>query len=147
MIEEEINVIAGKLSDLLPLFIRKLMRPFELKTRDLTSPLQMYVMLILSEKEMSTLTELADEMNMSKQQMTPIINKLHDNGFVQREQDNIDRRSVNLRLTSAGVDLLGNRCQEVNLLMKRKIEGLDKDDLQTLGHALDDLFRIIHKIS
>ena len=147
MIEEEIDGIARKLSDLLPLFIRKLMRPFELKTRDVTSPLQMYVMLILSEKEMSTLTELADEMNMSKQQMTPIINKLHDNGFIQREQDNIDRRSVNLRLTSVGVDFLENRCQEVNLLMKRKIEGLDKDDLQTLVHALDDLFRIIHKIS
>lgn len=146
MIEEEINEIAEKLSDLLPFFTRKFMRPFELQMRNITSPLQLHVMLILSEKELSTLTELSYEMNMSKQQMTPIINKLHDNGFVLREHDNIDRRSVNLKLTSVGVDFLENIFININRIMKRKIECLDKNDLHTLDHALDDLFRIIHKI-
>jgi len=145
MIEEEQSKIAEKLTDLLPSFTRKFMRPFTLLMKNIT-PLHLHVMHILSEKELSTLTELSYEMSMSKQQMTPIINKLHDNGFVLREPDTIDRRSVNLKLTSVGIDSLENIREDLNRIMKRKIECLDENDLHTLHHALDDLFRIIHKI-
>lgn len=146
MREEELNEIAEKLSDLLPLYRRKLMRPCEIKTKNITSPLQLFVLLIMSEKEMSNLTDLSDEMNMSKQQMTPIINKLQANGFVQREQDQFDRRSVNLRLTSVGVDFLKASYKDMNRSMKLRIGGLDKNDLYSLRDALENLFRIIHKI-
>lgn len=147
MIEEEINEIAEKLTNLLPLFTRSFMRPFQLQLKNVTSPLHLFAMQLLSEKELSTLTELAYTMNMSKQQMTPIINKLHDNGFVLREQDNIDRRSVNLKLTSVGIDFLQNICKDINRNMVRKIKYLDENDLHALDQALDDLFIIIHKIS
>jgi len=146
MIEEEINEIAEKLTNLLPLFTRSFMRPFQLQLKNVTSPLHLFAMQLLSEKELSTLTELAYTMNMSKQQMTPIINKLHDNGFVLREQDNIDRRSVNLKLTSVGIDFLQNICKDINRNMVKKIIYLDGNDLHALDQALDDLFRIIHKI-
>jgi len=146
MIEEEINEIAEKLTNLLPLFTRSFMRPFQLQLKNVTSPLHLFAMQLLSEKELSTLTELAYTMNMSKQQMTPIINKLHDNGFVLREQDNIDRRSVNLKLTSVGIDFLQNICKDINRNMVKKIKYLDGNDLHALDQALDDLFRIIHKI-
>ena len=146
MLEEELNEIAEKLSDLIPLYRRKLMRPCKIKMKNNTSPLQLFVMLIMSEKEMSNLTELSDEVNMSKQQMTPIINKLQANGFVQREQDQLDRRSVNLWLTSVGVDFLKDSYNDMNRSMKLRIAGLDKNDLYTLKDALENLFRIIHKI-
>lgn len=145
--EEEINKIAEKLTNLLPSFTRKFMRPFELQIKNVTSLLHVALLHNLREKELSTLTELSITMNMSKQQMTPIINKLHENGFILREQDNLDRRSVNLKLTSVGIDFLENIRKDINRTMAKKIYCLDKNDLHTLDHALDDLFKIINKIS
>ena len=106
--EIEKNQIAKKLSDLMTLFVRKLMRPVGQLTRNITSPLHMNVMTILSEKEMYTITELSNEMLISKQQMIPIIDKLVDSGFVKRERDNVDRRSKRISITSVGLNFLYN---------------------------------------
>lgn len=138
--------IAGMLSQLMPLFARKFLRPLEQHTRNITSPLHMHAMIILSEKEMFTMTELSNEMYISKQQMTPIIDKLVDNGFVQREHDNIDRRSIRISLTSAGLKFLDEINKGTATMVKSKIESLDNDDLNFLYQALDDLLRIISKI-
>jgi DNA-binding MarR family transcriptional regulator len=143
----ELNKIAKKLSDLMPLFSRKLFRPLEQLTKNITSPLQMHAITILREKELFSMTELSNEMNISKQQMTPIIDKLIDSGFVQREHDDIDRRSIKISLTSIGIDFLDDISKEMTSFMKSQIEGLDEDDLHSLNHALDDLYRIIKKIS
>lgn len=147
MIDVNMDEIAKKLCDLMQLMTRKLLRPIEQLTKNFTSPLQLHTMLILSEKKFSTMTEISRDINISKQQMTPIIDRLIDTGFVHREHDNIDRRSVNINLTSAGVDFLDNFGKNITSVMKRKIECLDNDDLHSLHHALDDLSRIIHKIS
>lgn len=145
-IENKKNGIAGMISQLMPLFARKFMRPLELHTRNITSPLHMHALIILSEKEVFTMTELSNEMYISKQQMTPIIDKLVDNGFVQREHDNIDRRSIKISLTSAGLRFLDDTNKDTATMIKSKIEKLDTDDLNSLHLALDDLQRIISKI-
>lgn len=144
--EKENNRIAEKLSDLLPLLARKLMRPLEQHTRNLTSPLHMHALNILGEQESFTMTELSNEMNASKQQMTPIIDKLVDSGFVQRKHDDIDRRSIKISLTPDGFEFLNNLNQEIAAIVKGKIECLDKDDLISLDNALDNLYRIINKL-
>lgn len=147
MIEElEINEIAKKMSNLVPLFARRLLRPLEQEAKNLTSPVHMHTMTVLCEKEYFTMTELSNEMTMSKQQMTPIIDKLVANGYVQRKHDTIDRRSIKICLTSVGIDFLNNINNEVTNILKKKIECLDKDDLASLNDALDNLFRIINKI-
>lgn len=144
--ELEKNEIAKKLSNLMPLIMRKLMRPLGQLTRNITSPLHMNIMTILSEMEMCTMTELSNEMHISKPQMTPIIDKLVDNGFVKKEHDNVDRRSRRISITSIGLNFLDNINNNVTSIMKIIIEDLDKDDLISLNHALDDLYRIISKI-
>ena len=144
--EIEKNQIAKKLSDLMTLFVRKLMRPVEQLTKNITSPLHMNVITILSEKEMYTMTELSNELLISKQQMIPIIDKLVNSGFVKRERDNVDRRSKRISITSIGLNFLDNVNNEVTSIMKTKIEYLDEDDLFSLHRALDDLYRIISKI-
>lgn len=50
------------------------------------------------------------------------------------------RRSIKISLTSVGLDFLVNFNQEITNIMKSKIECLDKDDLISLHHALDDLY-------
>ena len=144
--EKETKKIAKKLSNLIPLFTRRLMRPLERHTRNLTSPMHMHALDILSEQESFTMTEISNEMHASKQQMTPIIDKLVDSGFVQRKHNDIDRRSINISLTPVGLEFLNNFNQEITAIVNGKIECLDKDDLIALDNALDDLFRIINKI-
>lgn len=140
------NELAKKLSNFIPIFAGKLLRPFEQQIKNLVSPLHMQTMTILSEKELFTMTEISNEMTMSRQQMTPIIDKLVDSGFVQREHDNIDRRSIKISLTSVGLDFLNNFNNQIANIIESRIDCLDKDDLISLNHALDDLYRIIYKI-
>lgn len=92
------------------------------------------------------MTELSQQMNMCKQQMTPLIDKLIDNGFVNREHDSADRRSLRISLTSEGADLLKNIQQNVLEILTQKVECLDQKDLESLHTALDDFYRIFKKI-
>jgi len=144
--ELEINEVAKQLINLLHLFSRKLLRPLEHMTKNLASPLQIHTMIVLNEKKLLTMTELSNEMTISKQQMTPIIDKLIDSGFVHRKHDDIDRRSVNISLTSLGINFLEDIGKEMTSIIQQRIEGLDKADLLSLNQALIDSSRIINKI-
>lgn len=146
MEEVTLNEIAEKLGSVIPVFFRKLTRPLEQGTKNLISPLQIHALEILSEREISTMTELSNELKISKQQMTPMIDKLIKSGFVLREHDSVDRRSVKISLTQSGLSFLNDFRKDIHATLKGQIESLDEDDLLCLNNALSDLFRIINKI-
>lgn len=144
--EAEIYEIADKLSGLIPTFKRRFVRPLEQHIKYALTPMQMHVMTILSEKKYLSMTELSQETEMCKQQMTPLIDKLIDNGFVNREHDCTDRRSLKVSITPEGANLLKDIHQNVLKILKEKIEGLEQNDLEGLSKALDEFYRVFKKI-
>ena len=141
-----INDVAKELSELIPTFVNKFIRPLEQQTKNCISPMQMHALFFLSQKETLTMSELSNGMKTSKQQMTPIIDKLVTSDFVRREHDDLDRRSVKIRLTSSGLDFINNCQKDMCNEISQKIRCLNDDDLHALHHSLSDLYRIIHKI-
>jgi Transcriptional regulators len=146
MQEIDISEVAKELSELLPTFHKNFIRPFEHQAKNFMSPLLVHTIMILSKSEMLSMTELSNKMQVSKQQMTSIVDKLIENKFVYREHDEADRRSIKIGLTSSGLDFCHNIHKRIINDIKSKLEHLNKDDLLSLHNALNDIYKIFHKI-
>ena len=132
--------------NLISLLDQKFVRPMDQQFRTIISPLQVDVLALLTKKD-ATMTELSNKMFISKQQMTPIINKLVTKNLVQRTYVNDDRRLIRISITPAGLQLLENIKENALKIIADKLMNLDDNDKLCLSQTLADLHRIIHKIS
>jgi DNA-binding MarR family transcriptional regulator len=147
MKEKNIDAVTMELSKIIPLFQQKLIKPFEQIAKSKISPMQFYVMLTLKEKCDLAMTQLSNELLISKQQMTPIIDKLIEFGFVDRKHDKKDRRIVKISLSSSGKLFLEKQKMEMFDMLKTKMQSLDDDDLSTLYKAFLEVRRVIEKLA
>lgn len=147
MKDKDLDEAARDLSSLLPTFDRKFIRPHEQQTRHIVSPLTIHVLTILAKTETATMTELAQEIKIAKAQLTPIVDKLCESNCVCREHDPTDRRFINIRITPTGVAMLHNLQNTLYQTVRSKLEFLDSQDLLSLQNALNELYRIINKMT
>ena len=89
-------------------FQRKLIRPSEHLHRDSLSPIQFQALGTLSQFGPQSMSELAAVLMISKQQLTPVVDKLDRMGLVIRTGDALDRRVIRLGLSPGGYDFLNN---------------------------------------
>jgi DNA-binding MarR family transcriptional regulator len=144
---KNIDAITMELSGLLPLFQQKLIKPSEHLAKSKISPMQFYVLFKLEEKGDLSMTQISNELLTSKQQMTPIIDKLIECGFVERKHNEIDRRVIEITLLSSGKQFLEKQKMDIFDMLKNKMQILSDDDLSTLYKALLEIRRIINKLS
>jgi DNA-binding MarR family transcriptional regulator len=131
---------------LLPLLNKKFIRSMNLELRTILTSMQINVLVVLVEKK-ATMTELSNEILIPKQQMTPLIDKLVSEGFVQREYDAIDRRIIRISITPLGLDILVKIKEKALAVLETKLKKLDQNDLLCLNKALTDICKIINKIT
>ena len=131
---------------LIPLLDKEFVRPIDQQFKAILSSAQVHVLVILKEKK-ATMTELSQEMLMSKQQMTPIIDKLVAEGFVRREYDDIDRRIIRIGITPSGLAICESVKEKSLGLLEKKIERLEEQDVLRLNTAIRELQHLIHKMA
>ncbi|MDD3243316.1 MAG: MarR family transcriptional regulator [Eubacteriales bacterium] len=95
----------------------KIQKPFGDIFKEKLSTMQFSTMSILKRYGLLTMGELAEKMNMPKQQMTQIVNKLVEIGFAVRHSDEHDRRIIRISTTQEGDALL--RATAINFWTKR----------------------------
>jgi len=134
------------LAGLLPLMHRKVMRPACQMGRCTLTPLQFIALMLILDQEAKTMTELADKMEVSKQQMTPIVDKLVGAGFVQRSQDAADRRIVKLSVTQGGMEFLDNHLRQVGKSLEERMGFLSETEFAQLDQAVTTLTAICEKM-
>lgn len=146
MNEEILDKVCENLGELMPLFFRKLVKPIDQQAKNFMSPMQVQVLFLLSKIKVCTMTELSNEMKVSKQQMSPVVDKLINNGFVHREHYEVDRRTVRINITQVGIAFLNELNKEMFSTIKEKISCIDKNDLIYFNTSISNLIRIIDKI-
>jgi DNA-binding MarR family transcriptional regulator len=147
-----IQKIAESFAQLLPLFDNKVFKPIiqatpvPKKKSDLTH-LQFHILeALFHAKTGISMTELAQHLRISKQQLTPLIRKLEEKNYVIKEQDSTDRRVVRLMLTETGKDIVKKRWEEIYRLFCDKLGKLSEDDLIDLDYAITKMIRIMDKL-
>jgi len=146
MVENHIDKAAMGLSELLPLLQQKLIKPFEQLSKSKISLMQFHVLFILEEKGNLSMTELSKELLTSKQQMTPIVEKLIKCGFVIRKYNKIDRRVIKIFLSLSGKKYIKKLKMDIFDMMKNKFHSLNDDDLSNLYKAFIEIKNIVNKL-
>ena len=100
---------------------------------DLTHP-QYLVMLALWENEPQSSRQISTSLRLDPGTLSPLLKRLEKLGYLTRDRDPADERSLAVRLTPAG-RRLRERAINVPTIMIRRL-GLEEEDLEALNQVL-----------
>jgi DNA-binding MarR family transcriptional regulator len=90
--------------------------------------------------------KIGEKLVVAKAQMTHLIDKLVEFGFIKREECTDDRRTINLTLTEKGRKILEEQDNLVIDAVKDNVASLSEEELETLSKSLRNLRDILFKL-
>ncbi|HBQ30034.1 MAG TPA: MarR family transcriptional regulator, partial [Mitsuokella multacida] len=99
--------------------------------RNLTTPVplnQFATLMTLRLEKQATLSEVGHRLQISKQQMTNICDKLQQAGLITKRQDSEDRRRTLISMTSAGDKILDDQNELVRQKFLSSLRGLSEEE-------------------
>jgi DNA-binding MarR family transcriptional regulator len=145
-LNNSLEEVVDKLLLLLPTMEKRLIRPLELEIKPSLSLLQYNALFMMKNNEILTMSELSNKMLISKQQLTPMIDKLIDNGLVERMINSKDRRIINVKLSEGGDKFLRDAKSEMTIKLKKRMAVFNKNEMNTLLKAINDIYDITKKL-
>lgn len=130
----------------LPDWHSRLVRPFKDMLNREMSLETYYCLQTLKTCETATMTELAAELKVPKQQVTKLVDKLYKHEFVDRACMEGDRRVISIRLTSKALSYLDEYYLKNTAFIKSLEEQLEEADLEKLNEAVIALREILPKL-
>ncbi|WP_110930814.1 MarR family winged helix-turn-helix transcriptional regulator [Paenibacillus bouchesdurhonensis] len=109
---------------------------------DLTAP-QYLIIQILAENELKSCSELADELDVTLPAITNLSKKLVNKGYIERITPDTDRRSVYLRLTEQGREVMARMLGRYRELTKPIWDSLTEQELDTLLSAHEKITNLL----
>lgn len=95
---------------------------------DLTAP-QCFILGMISKKQNITVSQLADKMEVKPSAITVMLDRLVNNGYVERIHDLKDRRVVLVQCTEKGNNALLRVKGDIEALLKHHLKELDVNEL------------------
>lgn len=146
MNNNELHDISDNLLNLLFQIHNRLFNPSEMVKGVSIPPSHVKVIFYLSQKKSMSVSDVAKCLDISKPNMTPIIDKLISNGLVNRYTDPNDRRKLNIELTEKAHNLLKNKKREIKNNLFNKISTLNDEDLYKLDASIREMYDILIKL-
>ncbi len=138
--------VAGDFLALLAYMRDKFIRPFEQKTRSRLSHVQFFAVSLLHLKGSLSMSELAHEMQISKQQLSPLVYRLINQGLLVRKPDENDRRIVRMEVTEQGRKMVEELFEEIKLDLVAKLRTLPGMELDELEQMLKRIQEILENV-
>lgn len=143
---ENIEELVYKLLLLMPTLQKRILKSNDVTVNSKLSPLQFYLIVILNENGILSMSELSKNICISKQQLTPMIDKLIDVGFVERSFNKNDRRIINVKLNDKGLEFLNGTKIKMSESLTKKLNLLSKEDVDKLLASIDTIFEVTRKL-
>lgn len=141
--EQLIDNISRNLFLVLPLFRKRLLHMDAIQ-REFSVPLShAMVMGLLADNGPMNISEISRNLGVAKPNITPLIDKLTAEGFVERQRDEIDRRIVNVSLCPEGAEILTQIRKKVNTLVASWATPLTADELKELDGSLQTIYKLL----
>ncbi len=109
-------------------------------------PSHMKVIFYLTTNGPCPVSKIANELEISKPNMTPIIDNLIAEGYAVRYDDPNDRRIINIKATEKAFNSLKQKKQETIELVSEKLSALSDEDIESLMATIPPLIKILGKI-
>ena len=107
---------------------------------------QFGVLCVLMDTQGLTITDISRQLNISKQQMTNIIDKLVSAGYVSKEPDPVDRRRLVMTISRKGKKLLEEHMEQFRQRFESHAQNLTRDERQELATILRRYYELINKM-
>jgi MarR family transcriptional regulator, 2-MHQ and catechol-resistance regulon repressor len=101
---------------------------------------------VVSRHGSMAISRIADFLNVSKPNMTKLVDKLIEEGKIKRVSDLKDRRVTKIEITDVGVAYMENCMDSAKHYAKKKLSALTPQELDTLYNSLDNLLKILNKM-
>lgn len=141
----DLNDISENLYMLLLSLNRHIFNPNSLMKKFNVPHSHIKVLFYLVHNGPTSISKMAKDLHISKPNMTPVIDKLVDDGLVTRDYDTNDRRVIVIQTTPKAIDCLKEGQEYIKEVIKEKISSLSKEDINTLSTSLDSLTSVIKK--
>jgi DNA-binding MarR family transcriptional regulator len=89
------------------------------------------------------MSELGSEVRISKQQLTPIIDRLVETGMVTRRVDEQDRRIVRVEITEQGTEVYEELREEIKQSLMERFSAIPDGQLKELERMLPRVHEIL----
>ena len=138
-----IDSVAQNLFMALPIFRKRLLH-MDVIQREFNVPLShVQVLAMLNDNGSMNVSEISRRLGIAKPNITPLIDRLIADQFVERSRDNADRRMVNVHICPAGVA----RLQEIRVKMRELVgewaTSLSITDLRNLNQSLTTITQVL----
>lgn len=107
---------------------------------------QFGVLCVLMDTQGLTITDISRQLNISKQQMTNIIDKLVNAGYVGKEPDPKDRRRSVITLDPQGKKILDDHMELFRQRFEKQAQNLLQEERQELANLLHRYYELINKM-
>jgi DNA-binding MarR family transcriptional regulator len=144
MVKTKIDTIAENLLSIHPLLYKSISKP--MRTQTSVTPGGMFVMGSLKRHGMLSMSDIGKCLSMPKPHITVIVDRLIEEGYVERHSDPNDRRIVNIIITEKGLRDFEEIKQAVSETLKNKLLLLSKDELEILSVASQQMKDILISI-
>ena len=140
------NDLTNKFLKLLPYWHYNVERQIKQKNDKNISFESYYCLLGLAKEKSLTMTQIANDFYLGKQQATRIIDTLVSYGLVEKKINESDKRRTDVSISEKGVVFLNENPFDTTDL-KKDIESVcSQSELKELNQALDTLIRVFMKL-
>jgi DNA-binding MarR family transcriptional regulator len=147
---EILGRVAADLLSVPPLIFRLVRRKLTMSTlEDMDVDIKLLhleIMRVLKDEGTQHPAKIGEKLLVAKAQMTHLIDKLVELGFVNREMDAVDRRTFNLTLTEKGRKTLEEQDKLVINSVRENMSSLSEEELKTLSSSLRNVRDILFKL-
>jgi DNA-binding MarR family transcriptional regulator len=140
----KIDLIADNLISIHPLLYKSISKP--LKHQSSITPGGMFVLGSLKRHGTQSMSDIGKCLSMPKPHVTVIVDKLIDEGLVERQSDPNDRRIVNILITERGFSVFENIKKEISENLKLKLMKLNEEEQEILATASRQVREILISI-
>ena len=128
-----------------PLMRRRLL-PSSAQQADFGMPLShVQVLVMLDHRGSLSITEISQSFGIAKPNITPLVDRLIEDGLVMRERNSADRRVVNVVICEKGRERLADIYRRLCDNLFDWTRTLSREDLASFNDALETIVRLLSK--
>ena len=141
--QETLEKIARQVLTAAPVFKKKLFRP-DIEQTDNPIPLSyVQVLAALDEADRLSVSEISARFDIVKPNITPLIDRMINAGYVTRERNAADRRVVHVVILDKGREKVRDTVEALRVCMDAWAKELDAGKLETLSDALETIRQLL----
>ena len=92
------------------------------------------------------MSAIGKRLAIAKQNMTTLVDKLMNDGLVERRNDTHDRRVINIVITETGVEFLQESLATLKEIIKENLSELSSEDIESLDSAFQTIKGVVSKL-